>query len=198
MLIPSFIQWIAEKIYLFVLSIIKDQIGKNGFEYFSFIITLFIFILTCNFIGIIPYQFTVTSHVAVTFCLSFTIFFGVTIIGFIKHGLGYFDLLKPAGINGILLGVIFVIEFISYLTRAFSLGIRLAANLLAGHSLLYIISSFTISFIIAPYLLINVLSLGPIVVLVAITGLELVIAFLQAYVFTVLTCSYLNEALHLH
>jgi ATP synthase subunit 6 len=196
-IIPNRWQSVIELIYEFVYFLIQEQIGNKGYTYFPFIFTLFIFILFCNLLGMIPYSFTATSHIVITFSLSLAIFIGVTILGFAKHGLHFFYLFVPSGVPLFLLPLIVAIEFISYCTRGLSLGIRLTANMFAGHTLLKIISTFAWQMITAGGLL-ALAGLAPVVLLFALTGLEIVIAVLQAYVFTVLTCSYLNDSIHLH
>lgn len=196
-LVPSRWQSAIELIYEFVYNLIQEQIGSQGYKYFPFIFTLFVFLIFSNLLGMIPYSFTSTSHVVITFGLSVSIFIGVTIIGFLHHGLHFLSLLVPAGVPVALLPLIVAIEFVSYLTRALSLGIRLAANMFAGHTLLKIISTFAWQMFGAGGFL-AVAALAPFALLFALTGLEIVIAVLQAYVFTVLTCSYLNDSINLH
>ena len=140
--------------------------------------------------GMIPYTFTVTSHIIVTFVLAAFIFIGVTIIGFIKHGFGYLKLFVPSGVPVVLLPLIVVIEIISYLSRPISLSVRLFANMMAGHTMLKIFAGFIVP--------LGIFGIAPLMVDVALTALEVLIAFLQAYVFTILTCLYLNEAINLH
>jgi ATP synthase subunit 6 len=196
-IVPNRWQSIIEMIYEFIYYLIQEQIGTKGYKYFPFIFTLFTFILFCNLLGMIPYSFTATSHIVITFGLSMAIFIGVTIIGFTEHGLHFFYLLVPSGVPLGLLPLIVSIEFISYLTRGLSLGIRLTANMFAGHTLLKIISTFAWQMFMAGGL-IAIGGLATVALLFALVGLEIVIAMLQAYVFTVLTCSYLNDAIHLH
>jgi len=196
-IVPNRWQSIIEMIYEFIYFLIQEQIGTKGYKYFPFIFTLFTFILFCNLLGMIPYSFTATSHIVITFGLSMAIFIGVTIIGFTEHGLHFFYLLVPSGVPLGLLPLIVSIEFISYLTRGLSLGIRLTANMFAGHTLLKIISTFAWQMFMAGGL-IAIGGLATVALLFALVGLEIVIAMLQAYVFTVLTCSYLNDAIHLH
>ena len=191
-------QSVIEMGYEFIYFLIEEQIGIKGYKYFNFIFTLFIFILCCNLFGMIPYSFTATSHIVVTFGLSIAIFIGVTLIGFIHHGLHFFSLFVPSGVPVGLLPLIVTIELISYMTRGLSLGIRLTANMFAGHTLLKIISTFIWQMIAAQTLIMTLIVGAPILLLIALTGLEIVIAILQAYVFTVLTCSYLNDAINLH
>ena len=190
-LIPSKIQLITEISYTFVAKMINDTAGSGAKSFFPFIFTLFMFILFCNIVGMLPYSFTVTSHIIITFALAAIIFIGVTIIGFVKHGIKYLELFVPKGVPIILLPLIIIIEIISYLSRPVSLSVRLFANMMAGHTMLKVFGGFVISL----GLLGGWLPLG---FSVALTGLEILIAFLQAYVFAILTCIYLNDALNLH
>tara|TARA_Y100000590_G_scaffold330545_1_gene375528 strand:+ start:290 stop:1024 length:735 start_codon:yes stop_codon:yes gene_type:complete len=190
-LIPSKLQLITELSYTFVAKMINDTAGSSAKSFFPFIFTLFMFVLFCNMVGMLPYSFTVTSHIIVTFVLAAIIFVGVTIIGFIKHGLKYLELFVPKGVPALLLPLIVVIEIISYLSRPISLSVRLFANMMAGHTMLKVFGGFVISL----GLLGGWLPLG---FSVALTGLEILVAFLQAYVFAILTCIYLNDALNLH
>jgi F-type H+-transporting ATPase subunit a len=159
--------------------------------------TLFIFILINNLIGMVPYSFASTGHFALTFALSFTIVLGATILGFQKHGLKFFSLLVPAGCPLPLLPLLVIIEFISYLARNVSLGLRLAANITAGHMLLSILSGFVYN-IMNSGLIFFVLGLIPLLFIIAFSGLELAIAFIQAQVFVVLSSSYIKDGLDLH
>jgi F-type H+-transporting ATPase subunit a len=190
-LIPSKIQLISEIIYNFVAKMISDTAGSKAKPYFPFIFSLFMFVLFCNMIGMLPYAFTVTSHIIVTLILAIFIFISVTIIGFMKHGFKYLKLFVPSGVPTLLLPLITVIEIISYLSRPVSLSVRLFANMMAGHTMLKVFGGFVISL----GLLGGWLPLG---FSVALTGLEILVAFLQAYVFAILTCIYLNDALNLH
>jgi F-type H+-transporting ATPase subunit a len=169
----------------------------NGQIYFPFIYTLFVFILVNNLIGMIPYSFASTGHFALTFALSFTIVLGATILGFQKHGLKFFSLLVPAGCPLGLLPLLVAIEFISYLARNVSLGLRLAANITAGHMLLSILSGFVYN-IMNSGIIFFVLGLIPLSFIIAFSGLELAIAFIQAQVFVVLASSYIKDGLDLH
>lgn len=171
--------------------------GKKGQMYFPFIYALFIFILINNLIGMIPYSFASTSHFILTFSLSFTIVLGATILGFQIHGSKFFSLFVPAGCPLALLPLLVLIEFISYLARNVSLGLRLAANILSGHMLLNILSGFTYN-IMTSGILFFFLGLLPLAFIIAFSGLELAIAFIQAQVFVVLSCSYIKDALDLH
>jgi len=191
LLIPSKTQFITEMSYTFIAKMINDTAGSGAKSFFPFIFTLFMFVLFCNMIGMLPYSFTVTSHIIVTFMLAATVFIGVTIIGFIKHGIKYLELFVPKGVPIILLPLIIVIEIISYLSRPVSLSVRLFANMMAGHTMLKVFGGFVISLgLLGGWL--------PLSFSVALTGLEILIAFLQAYVFAILTCIYLNDALNLN
>ena len=191
LLIPSKLQLVTEMSYTFIAKMINNTAGSNAKAFFPFIFTLFMFVLFCNMVGMLPYSFTVTSHIIVTFALAASIFIGVTIIGFIKHGIKYLELFIPKGVPFYILPLIVVIEIISYLSRPVSLSVRLFANMMAGHTMLKVFGGFVISL----GLLGGWLPLG---FSVALTGLEILIAFLQAYVFAILTCIYLNDALNLH
>jgi len=187
-----------ESLYATIHSIVINQINpKNGQIYFPFIYTLFIFILINNLIGMIPYSFASTSHFILTFALSFTIVLGATILGFKTHGLKFFSLLVPAGCPLALLPFLVLIEFISYLARNISLGLRLAANILSGHMLLNILGGFTYN-IMTSGILFFFLGLIPLTFIIAFSGLELGIALIQAQVFIVLTSSYIKDGLDLH
>lgn len=187
-----------ESLYVTIHSIVTNQINsKNGQVYFPFIYTLFIFILVNNLIGMVPYSFASTSHFILTFALSFTIVLGATILGFQKHGLKFFSLFVPAGCPLALLPLLVAIEFISYLARNISLGLRLAANITAGHMLLNILSGFTYN-IITSGIIFFILGLIPLAFIIAFSGLEIGIALIQAQVFVVLTSGYIKDGLDLH
>ncbi len=190
-IIPSKIQLISEMLYNFVSKMINDTAGKKAKPFFPFIFSLFIFVLFCNMIGMLPYSFTVTSHIIVTLAFAMFIFIGVTILGFMIHGVRYLKIFVPSGVPMLLLPIIMVIEIISYLSRPISLSVRLFANMMAGHTMLKVFGGFVISLgVVAGWL--------PLTFSVALTGLEILVAFLQAYVFAILTCIYLNDALNLH
>jgi F-type H+-transporting ATPase subunit a len=187
-----------ESIYATIHSIVVNQINaRSGQIYFPFIYTLFIFILINNLIGMVPYSFASTSHFILTFSLSFTVVLGATILGFQKHGLEFFSLLVPAGCPLGLLPLLVLIEFISYLARNISLGLRLAANILSGHMLLNILAGFTYNIMTSGFIFFF-LGLIPLAFIIAFSGLELGIAFIQAQVFVVLTSSYIKDGLDLH
>ena len=190
-IVPTKIQLLTELSYTLVSKMISDTAGSKAKPYFPFIFSLFMFVLFCNMLGMLPYSFTVTSHIIVTFALAAVIFVGVTIIGFVNHGVGYLKLFIPSGVPVFLLPLIVIIEIISYLSRPVSLSVRLFANMMAGHTMLKVFGGFVISLgIIGGWL--------PLSFTVALTGLEILIAFLQAYVFAILTCIYLNDALNLN
>ena len=195
-IIPSKIQSLVELSYEFISNMIGDNIGKEGLRYLPFIFTLFFFILIGNLIGMMPLSFTWTSHIIVTFAIAFFIFLAATFIAIFKHGLlKFLGFFAPSGVPKPMLLLLVPIEIISYISRPISLSVRLFANMMAGHTLLKVIGGFVFvlganSFIIGGAL--------PLAFLVALTGLEIVIAFLQAYVFAILTCLYINDAIHLH
>ncbi len=195
-LVPGRWQSLAEMTYEFVANLLRDTIGKDGRRYFPFIFALFMFILFGNMLGMLPYSFTFTSHIVVTFVMAIVVFLGVTALGFVKHGVRFFSFFVPPGISIVLWPLMIPIEIISYLSRPVSLAVRLFANMTAGHTMLKVFASFVptlgaTKFLVLPGLL-------PLGFVVALSGLELLIAFLQAYVFTVLTCLYISDALHLH
>ena len=190
-IIPSKLQLISEMFYNFIAKMIRDTAGSKAKPYFPFIFSLFMFVLFCNMLGMLPYSFTVTSHIIVTLLMAIFIFVAVTVIGFLKHGFGYLKLFVPSGVPAVLLPLITVIEIISYLSRPVSLSVRLFANMMAGHTMLKVFGGFVISLgLLGGWL--------PLSFSVALTGLEILVAFLQAYVFAILTCIYLNDALNLH
>jgi F-type H+-transporting ATPase subunit a len=196
-LVPGRLQSVAEVGYEFVAGMVRDNVGDGGKKYFPFILTLFIFILFCNVLGMVPYSFTPTSHIVVTFAMAAFVFVGVTIIGFAKHGLHFFSFFVPKGVPFVLLLLLVPIEVLSYIIRPFTLSIRLFANMMAGHTMLAIFAGF-----VAPLLLaagaIKAFAIVPLGVDILLIFLELLVAALQAYVFTILTCLYLRDAIHLH
>lgn len=190
-LVPGRMQSLAELAYEFVAGMVRDNVGSAGLKYFPFIFTLFIFILACNMLGMLPYSFTVTSHIIVTFALAAIVFLGTTLIGFMKHGAGFLKFFVPSGVPAVMLVILVPIELISYLTRPVSLSVRLFANMMAGHTMLKVFGAFVVGMgFIGGW--------APLAFMVAFTGLEILVAFLQAYVFAILTCIYLNDALHMH
>ncbi|MDF3073830.1 MAG: atpB [Alphaproteobacteria bacterium] len=190
-LVPGRWQSMAELSYEFIANMLSENVGSAGRKYFPFVFSLFMFILAGNLLGLVPYSFTFTSHIIVTFGLALTVFIGVTILGFVKHGLHFFSFFVPKGVPWVLMPLMVPIEVLSYLTRPVSLSIRLFANMMAGHTMLKVFAAFVISLgLIGGW--------APLAVNVVLTGFEILVCFLQAYVFTVLTCIYLNDSLHLH
>ena len=194
-LVPGRMQLMAEMAYEFVANMIRDNVGDAGRRYFPYIFTLFMFILFGNLLGLIPGSFTYTSHIIVTAALAVTVIVAVTGIGFAKHGMHFFSFFVPKGVPAPMLLMMVPIEIISYLSRPVSLSIRLFANMMAGHTMIKVFAGFVVPLGAAT---LGLGGLAPIAMNVALTGFELLVAFLQAYVFTVLTCLYLNDALHLH
>ena len=189
-LVPGRMQSIAEMSYEFVADMVETNAGHGGMAYFPFIFTLFMFVLLGNTLGLIPYSFTFTSHIIVTFGLAITVFIGVTIIGIAKHGWHFLRLFVPTGVPVVLLLLLVPIELLSYCIRPFTLSIRLFANMLAGHTMLAIFAGFAAS--------VPLFGILPVGIDVLIYFLEILVAALQAYVFAILTCLYLHDALHLH
>ena len=187
-MVPSRSQSVAEMLYGFVRKMVEDICGKEGLKYFPYIMSIFMFVFMANVVGLLPYSFTTTSHLAVTAALAFTIFFVITAIGFYKHGLGYFGLLWVTSAPGWLRPILFLIELISYFVRPISHSIRLMGNMMAGHAVIKVFAGFAGAM--------GVGAVVPIVGIVAIYGLEMLVVSIQAYVFTILTCVYLNDALH--
>jgi F-type H+-transporting ATPase subunit a len=194
-LVPGRIQSIAELSYEFVANTIQSTAGKEGMRFFPLVFTLFMFILVANVIGLVPGTFTVTSHIVITASLALLVFFTVIVYGFYKHGFGFFRLFVPHGIPIYILPLIVFIEVLSFLSRPISHSVRLFANMLAGHITLKVFAGFVtllgglgIAGIVGATL--------PLILVVALTALELLVAFLQAYVFAILTCIYLNDAIH--
>tara|TARA_B100000575_G_C23064684_1_gene613009 strand:+ start:373 stop:1116 length:744 start_codon:yes stop_codon:yes gene_type:complete len=190
-IIPNRWQLISEMMYNFIAQLLSDTVGDNGKKYFPFVFTLFMFVLIGNMVGMIPYQFTFTSHIIVTFVLAAVVFIGVTILGFMNHGIKFFKFFYIPGVPIYMHPLLIPIEVISYLSRPVSLSVRLFANMLAGHTLLKVFAGFVVSM---PFFT----GVLPLTFIVALTGLEILIAFLQAYVFAILTCLYINDAYHLH
>jgi F-type H+-transporting ATPase subunit a len=189
-LVPGRWQSMAELMYEFVANMIRDNVGSEGRKYFPFIFSLFMFVLFGNLVGMVPYTFTYTSHIIVTFGLAIVIFIGVTIIGFARHGAGYLRMFFPHGAPLATAVILVPIELISYCSRPFSLAIRLFANMTVGHIILKVMAGFIIA--------LGVFGIAPMAFLGGVTVLEFGIALLQAYVFTILTCIYLHDAIHMH
>jgi F-type H+-transporting ATPase subunit a len=196
-LVPNRFQSLVELTHEFIAGTLRENAGEKGRPYFPFIFTLFMFVLMCNLLGMIPYSFTVTSHIIVTFALAGMVFVGVTLVAIVKHGTGFLMFFLPAGTPWWMAPLMYPIELFAYLARPVSLSIRLCANMVAGHTLLKVMAGFVVSMIGAGFVL-GVTSILPFVFLVVFTGFEIGIAILHAYIFTVLTCVYLNDALHAH
>ncbi len=195
-LVPGRLQTAAELAYVFVANMLKDNAGDGGRPFFPFIFTLFFFILGANLAGLLPYSFTVTSHIIVTFTLAIVVVAGVTVVGFVKHGLGFLRLFVPSGAPWPLLFLIVPMELLSYLVRPISLSVRLFANMLAGHVMLKVFGGFVAAFLAFGGALGILGASLPLALTFALTALEFLVAILQAYVFAVLSCIYLNDALH--
>ncbi|MDP7241412.1 MAG: F0F1 ATP synthase subunit A [Rhodospirillales bacterium] len=190
-LVPTRWQSMAELSYEFIAGMVRDNVGNEGRKYFPFVFSLFMFILFANLIGLLPYSFTFTSHIIVTFAMAITVFLGVTVIGIVRHKLHFLSFFMPAGVPVVMAPILIPIEIVSYLSRPVSLSIRLFANMMAGHTMMKVFAGFVIPLGILG-------GWAPLAVDVALTGFEFLVAFLQAYVFTILTCLYLNDAIHLH
>ena len=189
-LVPSRWQSAAELSYEFIANMIRDNVGSAGRPYFPFIFTLFMFVLFGNLIGMVPYTFTYTSHIAVTFALAAFIFIGVTLIALARHGWHFFTFFAPKGVPWVMLLLLVPIEIISYCIRPMTLSIRLFANMMAGHTMLVIFAGFVVAM--------GIFGILPLALNIFFILLELLVAVLQAYVFTILTCIYLHDAIHLH
>ncbi len=193
LVVPRLLQSLIEFMYKFIYSMIMQQAGIGGKQYFAIFFTTFCFILFSNILGLMPYGFTTTSHLMITLSMAFTFNFGFILLGFYLHGLTFLKLFVPSGAPKALLPLIVVIEIASYLIRTISLSVRLFANMLAGHTLLFIMASFVMAFLASSY---SFLGLLPFVIILAVYVLELGIAFIQAYVFIILVTIYLNDSLH--
>ena len=189
-LVPGRLQSLAEMAYEFIANLVRDNVGNEGRKYFPFIFTLFLFVLFCNMLGMVPYSFTVTSHIVVTLALALVVFIGVTIIGFAKNGLGFLHLFSPAGVPLFVLPLLIPIEIISYFVRPVSLSVRLFLNMMVGHTMLKVFAGFIV--------LLGIWGVGPLLFVVVFIGFEAFVALLQAYIFAVLSCLYLHDALHPH
>jgi F-type H+-transporting ATPase subunit a len=190
-MVPGRLQSSAELLYEFVAGMVKDNVGTAGMRYFPFIFTLFMFILFGNILGLLPYAFTFTSHIAVTAAMALFVFTAVTVIGFARHGLHFLTLFVPPGAPLGIAIVVAPLEFFSYMIRPISLSVRLFANMLAGHVLLKVLAGFVISLGL-------LFGWVPFLAVFGITLLEIMVAIIQAYVFALLSCIYLNDAVNLH
>ncbi len=188
-MVPGRWQSVAELWYEFIADMIKETIGAEGRKYFPFVFSLFSFIVMCNLLGMLPYSYTVTSHIAVTITLALAVFLLTSFIGITKHGMNFLSFFVPKGVPLVMLFLVVPIEILSYFMRPISHSVRLFANMTAGHTMLKVFGSFVVQM--------GVFGVLPFALIVALTGLEVAIAVLQAYVFTILTCLYLNDAIHL-
>ncbi len=194
-LVPSRMQSISEICYEFVANMLRDSAGSEGMKFFPMVFSLFVFILVANLLGMFPYFFTVTSHLIVTAALALLVFFTVIIFGFMKNGMGFLKLFVPSGVPWFVLPLVTMIEIISFFSRPLSHSVRLFANMLAGHITLKVFAGFIVS--LSAFGFVGILgAILPLLLTVALTALEFLVAFLQAYVFAMLTCMYLNDALH--
>ncbi len=188
-IIPSRSQSVAELAYGFIYKMVEDITGKDGLKYFPYIMTLFLFIVFANFLGLVPTAFTTTSHIAVTAVLAMGVFLSVTILGFVKNGVGFLSLFWVSAAPLPIRPILAIIEIISYFARPISHSIRLAGNMMAGHAVIKVFAGFAAIAAISPLSILAV---------TAMYGLEVLVSFIQAYVFTILTCVYLKDALHPH
>jgi F-type H+-transporting ATPase subunit a len=194
-LVPTRMQSVAELAYELMARTLQNIAGEEGMKFFPLVLSLFMFILISNVVGIIPYTFTVTSHIVITAALALTVFFTVIIYGVWRNGLHFFNLFLPSGIPGWMAPMIIVIELLSFLSRPISHSVRLFANMLAGHITLKLVGGFVVM-MGSVGVLGSVGAIAPLALTVALTALELLVALLQAYVFAILTCIYLNDAIH--
>ena len=197
-LVPGRLQSLAEMFYEFVANMVRENAGADAKPYFPFVFTLFMFILFGNMLGMIPYTFTFTSHIIVTFALALTVFVFVTVLALMKHGLHFFSFFMPHGAPIALAPILIPIEVISYVMRPVSLSIRLFANMMAGHTMLKVFAGFTVLMISGLGAVGFLAGIVPVAINIALTGFEFLVAFLQAYVFSILTCLYIRDALELH
>jgi F-type H+-transporting ATPase subunit a len=197
-MVPSRVQSVAEMGHDFIAGIVRDSLGEEGMRFFPLVFALFSFVFVCNMLGMIPIPgaFTVTSQIIVTAALAMIVFLTVLIVGFAKHGMGFLRLFVPDGVPGYVLPLVVPIEVISFLSRPLSHSVRLFANMLAGHITMKVFAGFIVSLLGAGAF--SILAPLPFLMVLGMTALEMLVAFLQAYVFTMLTCVYLNDALHPH
>ena len=197
-LVPGRLQSLAEIFYEFVANMVRDNAGHDARPYFPFVFAIFMFVLFGNLVGMIPITFTFTSHIIVTFTLAATVFVFVTVLALMKHGLHFFSFFMPHGAPVALAPILIPIEVISYLMRPVSLSIRLFANMMAGHTMLKVFAGFTVMMISGLGAVGFLAGIVPLAINIALTGFEFLVAFLQAYVFSILTCLYIRDALELH
>jgi F-type H+-transporting ATPase subunit a len=193
-MVPGRLQSVVEMLYEFVAGIVRESAGKEAMRFFPLIFTLFIFILIGNMLGMIPGSFTFTSHIIVTFFMAVAVFIGVTVLGFVIHGARFLTFFVPHGAPKAMLPLLVPIEILSYCVRPISLSVRLFVNMMAGHTMMKVFAGFVVS--LGSYYVLP--GIFPLAIAVALTGFEIAVAFLQAYIFTVLTCIYLHDAIHMH
>jgi F-type H+-transporting ATPase subunit a len=193
--VPGRLQALAEMGYEFIAGMVRSAAGEHGMRFFPLVFSIFFFILICNLVGLIPYSFTVTSQIIVTVALALLVFLTVIIIGIREHGMGFFKLFVPSGVPIYILPLVVAIEIISFLSRPLSHSVRLFANMLAGHITLNVFGGFVVMLLGAGAVT-SVVAILPFAMTIGLYALELLVAFLQAYVFAMLTCMYLNDALH--
>jgi ATP synthase subunit 6 len=196
-ILPSRYQYFIELIFETILTMLVDSVGSRAQKYFPFMLSIFLFVLLANVIGLIPYSFTITSHLVITFALALGTFIGINIICVREHGFHVFSLFLPPGSSLSLAFLLVPIELVSYIFRPISLAVRLFANMMAGHTLLKVIAGFSWSMLLGSGFVFFAHFI-PLLILVILMGLELAVACIQAYVFTILSCIYLNDALNLH
>lgn len=194
-IVPGRLQSVAELAHDYVADMLRNSTGEAGMRFFPLVFTIFLFVLTLNMLGLIPYSFTSTSHIIVTFAMALAIFVLATLVGFYLHGFGYLRMFAPAGVPIWLMPVLVPIEIISYMIRPITLSVRLFANMLAGHTMLKVFGGFVV---LLSGTFFGVAAIAPLLFTTAFTGLELLVAFLQALIFTMLTCIYLNDAINMH
>lgn len=197
-LVPGRLQSVAELLYEFVSNMVRENAGHDAKPFFPFVFTLFTFIMFGNLLGMVPGAFTFTSHIIVTFALAMVVFIFVTLLGLVKHGLHWFSLFMPHGVPMVLAPLLIPIEMISYLSRPISLSVRLFANMMAGHTMLKVFAGFTVMMGAGMGSAGYLAGMGPVVINIALVGFEIMVALLQAYVFSILTCLYIRDALELH
>jgi F-type H+-transporting ATPase subunit a len=193
-MVPGRLQSVVEMMYEFVAGILRDATGKEGMRFFPIVFTIFVFILMGNMLGMIPGSFTFTSHIIVTFAMAVAVWVGVTLIGFWYHGAHFLHFFVPSGAPKAMLPLLIPIEILSYCVRPISLSVRLFCNMMAGHTMLKVFAGFVVS--LSTFYLVP--AIAPLAITVVLIGFEFAVAFLQAYIFTVLTCIYLNDAIHMH
>ena len=193
-MVPGRLQSVVEMLYEFVAGIVRESAGKEAMRFFPLIFTLFIFILIGNMLGMVPGSFTFTSHIIVTFFMAVAVFIGVTVLGFVIHGARFLTFFVPHGAPKAMLPLLVPIEILSYCVRPISLSVRLFVNMMAGHTMMKVFAGFVVS--LGSYYVLP--GIFPLAIAVALTGFEIAVAFLQAYIFTVLTCIYLHDAIHMH